>query len=606
AVAAPLTGSRMLPWALVALLVLVAAFALWRAASTPPAGERELITLVAPVTGLAGVDLPGPQEGVMALSPDGKAIALVLPKGGGTSVMYVRRLDRDELIELPGTKGALTPFFSPDGKWIGFFADNALKKVPTTGGTPLTLCDAQGSNRGATWGADDVITFAPHYTRPLMRVPAAGGDPVEFTTIDAGKGERTHRWPHAVHGEDLVLFTVGTIDSPENYDDARIEAIRPTTGERIPVLERASMAWYTATGHLVFGRDGFLFAVPFDVDRVEVLGNPVPVVEDVQGVRGSGVVRAGIARNGLLAYFSGSGHSRQSRLIWRDRDGSIEPLPAPVNDYEDLAISPDRKQIAVSVRDAPSVDIWTYRLEQETLTRLTFEGQNIAPTWSPDGRRIAFGSARGNELIAAFVKAADGSGPAEMLVSAPELDLPDAGTVIPRGWTSDERQLLVQYADENMQNIGLVSEDAKTLTVVAASPATEIVPVLSPNGRWLAYASDETGQIQVYVRAFPGPGGKWQVSTTGGSRPRWAPDGNELFYKLQTNLYVVNIEDDDGSFRSGRPELVFDDLPLGLGFDVFDSNRLLLVEPVGTEADFPGVTVVVNWLDELQRLVPVE
>jgi serine/threonine-protein kinase len=595
-------GSRMLPWVLVTLLAAVAAFAFWRA-SSGPAVEGELLTLFAPIP--SDLQRPIIQEGVMALSPDGKTLALVLTRDT-IPMLYVRKIDRDELVEMPGTENALTPFFSPDGAWIGFFADNTLKKVPTDGGTPMTLCASEGSNRGATWGADDVITFSPHYTRPLLRVSAAGGDPTDFTTIDSEKGERTHRWPQAVPNEDLVLFTVGTIDSPEGYDDARIEAIRPSSGERRTVLERASMARYLPTGHLVFGRDGFLFGVAFDIDSLEVRGNPVPVVENVLGARGSGVVHVGFAHNGLLAFIADTPGSQQNRLVWRSRDGATEPLAAPIANYIDSKISPDRKQIVAEVRGATTFDIWTYRLEQETLTRLTFEGRNQGPVWSPDGRRVAFNSVRDNALASVYVKAADGSGPAEMMYSPAQLQLPNAGTVFPRGWTSDGRQLIVQYADENSQNIGVISEEDGELRVVVNSPATEVLPVLSPNGRWLAYTSDETGEFQVFVQAFPGPGGKWQVSNTGGVMPRWSPDGTELFYgRPPGSLYAVSVDDSSGSFRSGRPEIVFDDLsPGGGSYDVFDSNRFLLIERVGDDSAPAGVTVVVNWFEELERLVP--
>ena len=392
-------GPRVLPWVLVTLLSVVAGFSLWRAL-TGPAEERELLTLVAPIPD--DLRLPSDQMGIMTLSPDGKTLALVLT-GDTDKMLYVRKLDSAEFVQMPGTEDAATPFFSPDGRWIAFFADDKLKKVPVAGGAPVTLCDSDGSNRGADWGTDDVIVFSPHYTRPLMRVSGAGGEPTVLTAIDRTKGERTHRWPQAVPGEDLVLFTVGTMDSPESYDDARIQAIRPSTGEQRTVLERASMARYVPSGHLVFGREGFLFAVPFDVDRLEVRGSPVPILENVMGMRSSGVLHVGFARNGLLAYIAGAPRSRQSRLIWRSRDGGSEPLSAPVAGYLNPRISPDRTQIAAQVEGATTFDISIYDIRRETLTRLTFEGDNTVPVWSPDGRRIAFASVRDNALMSAYV-----------------------------------------------------------------------------------------------------------------------------------------------------------------------------------------------------------
>ena len=594
--------SRFFPWVLMALAAVVAAFALWQVSIGPVDGTGELLTLVAPIA--ADLQVPPTQEGVLALSPDGKTLALVLVKNN-KRMLYVRSLDRDEIVEMPGTENATTPFFSPDGAWIAFFADDKLKKVSTSGGTSMTLCDARGSNRGGAWGTDDVITFVPHYTRPLMRVSGAGGEPMPFTSIDSANGERTHRWPDAVPGEDLVLFTVGTIESPEGYDEARIDAVRPSTGERRTVLEGASMAKYVPTGHLLFGRGGFLFAVPFDIGSLETRGNPVPVVENVMGNSGSGVVNADIGRNGVLAFISATRQSRQSRLVWRTRDGAKDPLGAPPDSYLTPTLSPDRKRIAIMLRNENNFDIWTYQIEQDTLTRLTFEGENRSPTWSPDGRRIAFSSARGNALTSVFVKAADGSGPAEMLYAPTQLRTESAGNILPMGWTPDGKHLIVEYADENSQNIASISEDGEPRFLVN-TPAIEVQPRLSPNGRWLAYISDETGDFRVFVRAFPGPGGKWQVSNTTGARPVWSPDGAELFYRHQTSLYSVAVDESSGTFKSGRPEIVFDDLhPLSAwDYDVFDANRFLLLETVGDRTGPPGVTVVVNWFDELERLVP--
>jgi serine/threonine-protein kinase len=593
-------GTRVLPWALVIALGLVAAFALWRGSAETVDGD--LLTLSAPF----GVDLelPNTQEGVLALSPDGKTLALTLQRDAVT-MLYVRRLDSAALVPMPGTEGASSPFFSPDGAWIAFFAEDKLKKVPVGGGAPVTLCDSDGNNRGGDWSTDDVIVFSPHYTRPLMRVSGAGGEPTVLTTIDKARGERTHRWPQAVANEDLVLFTVGTMDSPESYDDARIEAIRPSTGERRTVLERASMARYVASGHLVFGREGFLFAVPFDVGRLEVLGSPVPVLEAVMGNRSSGVVHAGFARNGLMTYIAGAPRSMRSRLVLRDRDGRTEPLAAAVAGYVNPRLAPDRSRIAVQVAGDSSFDIWTYDLATETSTRLTFEGNNAQPMWSPDGRRIAFASVRDDALMSTYVKAADGSGQAELVYSADRFE--NAGQVMPRGWTPDGRTLILEFTDENSTNIASLVEGEDEATVLLASPAAESYPVLSPNGRWMAYVSDEAGDFQVFVRAYPGPGGKWQVSNTGGVAPLWSADGRELFYRWQEALWAVKVDEGSGGFRAGRPAVVLDGLPPAsslFDYDVFDAERFLLVENVGDDTAPKGVTVMVNWLADLERRVP--
>ena len=323
------------------------------------------------------------------------------------------------------------------------------------------------------------------------------------------------------------------------------------------------------------------------------------------GMRNSGIVHVGFASNGLLAYIEGAPRSRQSRLVWRSRDGRSEPLAAPVSGYMNPRISPDRTQIAASVEGATTFDIWTYNLQQETLTRLTFEGDNSNPVWSPDGRRIAFSSVRDNALMSAYVKAADGSGPAEMLYSPDALE--NAGQIVTRGWTADGRSLIVVFTNEKATNLGVFSEEEGKLQVVLETPAAEGAPALSPNGRWLAYTTDESGEFQIFVRAYPGPGGKWQVSTHGGTAPRWSPDGTELYYRWQNELFAVAVDGSGGSFRANGRETLFDDLSnvsANFDYDVMDGEMFLIVEQAGVDSDPPGVTVVVNWLAELERRVP--
>ena len=593
--------SRALPWTVAAVLAVVAAVSFWTAPGRGTA-KGELLTLGAPFP--EELIVPDDQMGVMALSPDGRTMALILESTQET-MLYVRKLSAPVLTAMPGTEGASTPIFSPDGKWIAFIADDKLKKVSIDGGIPVTLCESDGNNRGASWGTDDRIVYSPHYTLPLMQVSGAGGTPTILTEIDRERGERTHRWPYAVPGEDLILFTVGTMDSPESYDRARIDAIRPSTGNQRTVLEGASMAWYVPTGHLIFGRDGFLFAVPFDVETLEVQGSPVPVVENVMGMRSSGVVHAGFARNGLLAYIAGTPRSRQSRLTWRYLDGRSKPLPAPVAGYINPRFSPDRKQIAVEIEGPTTFDIWTYHLERQTSTRLTFEGDNTAPIWSPDGKRIAFASVRDDALTSIYVKAADGSGKAELLYS-PE-HLPNSGGAYPSGWSQDGAALVVEFTDQNSSNLMALFLDDKKEQVLVETPAAEQSASLSPDGRWLAYASDEAGQAQVFVRAYPGPGGKWQISVDGGFAPRWSADGKQIFFRWERNLWSVQIDSGGNSIRASRRQLIFDDVPpVGEdgGYDVLDSERLLFVEHAGDDTEPTGVTVVVNWLDDLRHRVP--
>ena len=594
---------RMLPWALVLLMTVVTVGSLMKIPTSGRAtAETELLTLFAPFPD--GHSVPNDQMGTLALSPDGKTIALILAKDG-VKHLYVRKLNDSTFTRLPGTESAASPFFSPDGRWIGFLANDKLMKISVDGGNPMTLAEADGNNRGASWGAGDRIVFSPHYTTALMQVGGGGGEPTPLTTLDTGRGERSHRWPHAVPGEDVVLFTVGAMASPESYDQSNIDAIRPSTGERRTVLRGASMARYVPTGHLIFAREGFLFAVPFDIKTLETRGSAVPVVENVMGMRSSGVVHAAVASNGLLSYISGTPQSRESRMVWRHRDGRSDPLPAAVAGYVAPNLSPDRKQIAVGIEGDTTFDVWTYDIERDTLTRLTFEGDNNWPVWSPDGERVAFSSVRDGALMSAYSKLADGSGSAERIFS-PE-GRPNWGQTSPSDWSPDGRHLVMEFTDENGVNVLAFSLEEGKEQILMETPATERSPILSPDGRWLSYTSDESGRSETYVRPFFRRGGKWQVSTEGGSYPRWSPDGRKIFYRTQGSLMEVDIDMRGESFQASRPRLVLDGFPpltTNIDYDVLDNDTFLVVEFAGDETAPQAVTVVVNWLDELRRRVP--
>jgi len=595
--------ARVLPWALVILMTVVSVAALMQTTKkTTATPDAELLTLFAPFPD--GHTIPNDQMGVMALSPDGKTLALVL-ESDGAKHLYTRRMGSSAFTQLPVTEAATSPFFSPDGQWVGFIANDKLKKISVDGGNPMTLAEADGNNRGVSWGADDRIVFSPHYTTALMQVGGSGGEPTPLTTLEAGRGERTHRWPHAVPGEDVVLFTVGAMDSPESYDQSDIDAVRPSNGERRTVLRGASMARYVPTGHLIFAREGFLFAVKFDIKTLAIEGSPVPVVENVMGMRSSGVVHAGVATNGLLAYISGSPRSRESRMVWRRRDGRSEPLPAAVAGYVSPSLSPDGQQIAVGLEGETTFDIWTYNIGRDTLTRLTFEGDNNWPVWSPDGERVAFSSVRNDALMSAYSKSADGSGSAEQIFS-PE-GKPNWGQTSPSDWSPDGRFLVMEFTNEHGPNVLAYDFEEGQERILMETPATEEKPTLSPDGKWLAYTSDESGRTEVYVRQFPEGRGKWQVSTEGGSFPRWSPDGRLLFFRRQGRLMEVDVDIRDGSFQADRPRQVLDGFPSitsDIDYDVLGRDTFLVVELAGDETAAQGVTVVVNWLDELRRRVP--
>jgi Tol biopolymer transport system component len=604
-VAASPTWLRLLPWVLATALAIVAGVA-WTgrgAPATESARSGQALHLSVPLPDNVG--LLSDQYGTLAVAPDGTALAFVGVEDGQRH-LYIRKFDRADAEKLANTEGALTPFFSPDSQWIGFIADTSLKKISVNGGRPITLGNGIGANRGATWGANDTIVFSSHYTDPLMQLSGAGGQSKPLTTLDEENRERTHRWPSFVADTDVVLFTVQTMDSPEFYDDARIDAVRLGTGERKTIYENASLGRYLPTGHLLFGREGFLFAVPFDLDRLEVHGSPVPVIENVKGSLNSGVVHADFAATGLLAYIEGTAQARQRDLVWHDSNGNREELLIPTDGYLAPTFSPDGRKLAVGISAETNFDIWTYDLERETMTRLTFDGNNTLAVWSPDGSRVAFNSVRDGSANV-YVKNADGSGEAELVLAAGWR--PGNGAVSALSWSSDGKLLLLTTSNRNGPNIAVLPLDGTTEpTIFLETPFTEIHPQFSPDGRFISYVSDESATFEVYVRPYPGPGGRWQISVEGGSDPQWSPDGRQLFFRQDAQILVVDVDTSE-SFRASRPRVFAEEISrLPLGERTYtvaaDGTRILSLEATDSGVTNQRITVVVNWLDDLVARFP--
>jgi len=594
---------RVLPWVVTAVAVVAAIAAMVIGGKSEPVAT-EPFHLAIPLP--SGVKLNDDQQSTLAVSPDGRHLVLVASIDEGTE-LYLRSLNKPETKVIPGTLNGDNPFFSPDGRWIGFFADGKLKKVSIVDGALITVCDSPGTPRGAAWGENDRIVFPRHFDGGLFVVDGSGGESAPLTELDDERRERTHRWPHFIPGSDVVLFTVATLDSPEYYDDALIDAVDMKTGERKTVYKGASWARYLPTGHLLLAREGLLFAVAFDVDRLEVTGNPEPVVQEVMGARNSGVVYADVAQNGMLAYFAGKATTRRAVLTWRHFDGRSEPVAgAPIDGYVDPAVSPDGRRIAVAIAaDDGSFHVWTYDIERETPTRITFEGNNRSPMWTPDGKSLVFSSVRDGQG-AVYIKSADGSGTERVVhviegVTTVPSDVSRNGLVTMEVYGSSRSDLYTKSLDDL---------DAEAVEF-SGGAAAEIHGTISPDGRWIAYTSDEMDTYDVFVRPFPGPGGRWQISKNGGIHPKWSPDGRQLFYRIGRKLYAVDVGvGEDGAFRPGTQQLLLDDLPraqLAASYGVSPDGKAIIVpEPADASGTPEQITVVVNWLDEMERLLAAE
>jgi serine/threonine-protein kinase len=583
-----LARSRVARWSAVAGIAGVAVIAAWSVTRQAPAQQLSRVTITL-----------GPNESFVgdavsvAISPEGRRVAYVARRGE-QQLLYVRLLDRFEAMPLAGTEGASQPFFSPDGRWLGFFAGGKLRKVPVEGGAPVTLCDAP-RGRGADWGPDDSIIFAPDGNTGLSQIAAAGGVPRPITTLDGKKGELSHRAPQILPGGKTVLFTVFTGEelTPSN------RALSLVTGQTRTLVEIGSWARYVPGDHLIYVSNGVAMTAPFDPKRLTVTGPATPLTEDVRQSMAppANLWQFAVSAEGSLVFIPG-GRANQRSLVWVDRHGVATPLGTAVRAYQQLRLSPDGQRLALTIREPAGPDIWIYELTHDRLTRLTSEGNNLFPVWSPDNTHIAFASGRfGPHNM--FVKAADGTGPTERLLTSDKVQRP-------RSWSPDGRMLNFSQ-DDPMPDIWTLSlEQPPTPRPIVQLPGYQTSSRISPDGRWLAYTSEESGQFETYVTRFPDGVGKSQVSSGGGTQPVWARNGRELFYLKDDKLMVVEV-DTRSTFVAGKPVLLFQGQSL-LGpagdstYDVsLDGQRLVMIQTSGASVTANQVNVILGWSDELTR-----
>jgi len=537
---------------------------------------------------------------------------------GGKQQLATRLLDQANLTLLPGTENAADPFFSPDGQWIGFFADEKMRKISVQGGAAVTLSDAP-NGRGASWGDDgSIIVTIGQLVGGLSRVPAAGGTPQTITKPE-DKGEATHRWPQILPGGQAVLFTGNTV--PIGYDNASIEVLSLKTGQWKAVQRGGYFGRYLATsngaGHLVYLHQGTLFAVGFDLDRLEVRGTPTPLLKDVAGNTAFGGGQYDISRNGTLVYLSGISSNARWPVAWMDSTGRTQPLLAVPGQYYDLRLSPDGKRLALSLQSAGN-DIQVYDWQRDTMTPLTFTHGNLAPVWTPDGKHIVFRSQSSGTNSIRWMRA-DGAGEGQPLLEGKvELD--------PYSFSPDGQRLafaeLGVDTSFDLWTLPLDMSDPEhpkpgKPELFLRTPFNEAEPAFSPDGRWIAYTSNESGRNEVYVRpsGTASGSGKWQISTGGGTNPIWSRNGRELFYETGDNRIMVSAYTAKAdSFAVDKPRLWSDTqilVPSGSGrsdLDLAPDGKRFAVFPrpeaTGEQKGSVHVTVLLNFFDELRRRVP--
>ena len=539
---------------------------------------------------LAGLDFPA-----VAISPDGSRAVYVAARGGRTQLV-LRPINAVEPTPIAGTNDAIGPFFSPDGNWIAFFAGGKLKKVPVSGGPPVAICDA-AVGFGAAWGTDDTIVFSPATGSPLFRVPAGGGALSRVTTLDATTGEFSHRWPELLPDGKTVLFTVGTLGS---WDDADIVAQSLTSQDRRVVLKGGTHPRYLRTGHLLYARSGTIMMVPFDARRLAVTGSPVRVLDNVME-SSDGASQLTISRSGTAIYVPGSVHTATRRVIGLDPSGGAAPFAAPARAWSGPRVSPDGRRLALTVTGATE-DIWIYDIADGSLKQLTFEADNSAPIWMPDGERVTFSSNRGGARNLFLVRA-DGRDAPERLTSGD-------GVQIPGSWSPDGAVLIfVEHHPNTGRDIWMLRYPGGGQPEPLKRTAfDESSPRFSPDGLSVAYVSNESGRSEVYVRLFGDASQQRQVSTEGGLEPVWGHDGRELFYRAGDRLRAAGIQS-GRQLRVGAPRVVlqaqFEKGTLDrANYDVIPGTQRFVVVRAAEQRSTEGqLHVLVNWLDTLRALI---
>jgi serine/threonine protein kinase/Tol biopolymer transport system component len=613
-------------WGVALLLVglTTAAMAAWTARSGPVDSETTRTFLsVTPGQSLTGNPLEArvggarPSRTAVALSPDGKTLVFGA-LWGGEQQLYARSMDQISATPILGTSGGSSPFFSPDGRWVGFWAGGELRKVPLGGGPAVTLC-AAAALFGSSWGNDGTIVFASARNGGLWRVSAAGGTPEALTTL--APGEYSHRLPHVLPGGGAVIFTIAK--APARWNDSQVVVRSMTTGEQSVLVEGGADGRYLSTGHLVYLRLGTLMAAPFDPVRLTVTGGATGLIDGVMQAANNtsfnfmldtGAAQLAVSETGALVYVTGGVLPEAQRsLAWVDRRGTIHALPAPPRPYFAPRLSPDGQHVAVFIQQGIR-QVWNYDMARGALSAVTVDGRSSYGVFTPDGKRLAFRSNGAGAEDNLYWGAADGSGTAERLTTSTH-------SQTPASWSADGATLaFVEEGDPLGQfDIWTLSISDHTVRAVIQTAAHEASPEFSPDGRWLAYTSTQSGRQEVYVQRYPGPGERHLISTGGGEQPAWAGDGRELVYvqrgdsgSLKMKLMSVRIGTSP-TFLAGTPELVFEssDLASGWGrsYDVApDGKRFLITLEKEQPANVAPVQMILvqNWFDELKRLVPTK
>jgi serine/threonine-protein kinase len=531
----------------------------------------------------------------MDLSPDGSELVFITGEAITKSRLALRRLDQPKSVPLAGTEGAEAPFFSPDGKFIGFFADRKLKKIETSGGAPVTLCEIT-SPRGGSWGEDDNIVFPLSNHTGLFRVSASGGTPRPVTQLDSKRGEDAHRFPQVLPGAEAVLF----MNSLDLNGEGLIQVHVFKSNARKTLVDSGAYPRYLPSGHLAYWHAGTLYAAPIDLRRLELTGSPVPLLEDVNFLAGTGTASFAFSKSGTFVYAAANPDDQLRPVELLDEKGKTEPLPLARGRYSHVRLSPDGTRLAVAMREGPSVNIWVYDRATHRFSRLTFVGGNAdLPVWTPDGKYLAFFSDCQSPGPGIYITRADGAG-------APQRLLHGTNT-FPRGFSPNAGRLLYEIGLGAESGLWLMpldwSDPLRPKPATAEFFARGAVGTVSPDGKWVAYADVPSGLPEIFVRPLTGGGGPWQISS-GGDLPVWSSHTGELLYvglpsfRIMAASYSTRNDSLTHSPPRAWSEIRVND------FDVMPDGRHVIMISSGEQKPVTHAMFLFNFMDDLRRRVP--
>jgi Tol biopolymer transport system component/tRNA A-37 threonylcarbamoyl transferase component Bud32 len=588
-------------WALLA--VALAGLLLWFGYLNRPHPRVVRASIMAPPG--TGFDFMGDFSGPPVVSLDGTRIAFAAHGANERNTIWIRRLDMTTAERLGGTEGAYGQFWSPDGKWLGFFADGKLRKVSSSGGPVTILADAPNA-RGGAWSPNDVIVYAPDYRDSLWKINASGGDAVRATQLDPAK-HSTHRWPTFLPDGKHFLFLATNHSGGRREDNGVYMGSVDSMASNLVLVSDAQAL--SSSGYLLYHQQNVLMAQKFDPARGTLSGEAMSIASDVQYDGGTFRTVFSVAQSGALVYEPGANSVGDKLALWMNRDGKVLGPVAEPGAYKGGVLSPDGKRLAMGIGE-PRADIWILDLQHGSRMRLTFDDAlHQMPAWSADGKRIAYVSQKGAFIMAGtslHAKPADGSGQDEMLLDSKDLSTGQVSVTWPQ-WTPDNRYLIykLQSGPSGASIWALPNAPgAKPQPVVKPeSPIGTVVYLrISPDGRWLAYSFNDGNREEIYVTSFPSGEGRWQVSRAGGTYPVWRHDGKEIFYiSLDGHLNATQVEPRENSFDVGKTDVLFEmryTNPLGTPFDVAPDGRfMVLSQPEGSGQP---MALVLNWNADLK------